>query len=150
MPWYSGAPLYGEAGVTVCALASWLTSISKWLAPQGVAGSQGMKRHGTWGKGTELDLVPRDPVGLSPRLRRHKSCEWHPISSSLNFDMSIHGVCTRWCVYVGVCVSPGILEVMDDGRAAVKPPFASQSAMQRQVTHGTPLQPCYTTHQPTA
>ena len=24
--------------------------------------------------------------------------------------MSIHGVCTRWCVYVGVCVSPGILE----------------------------------------
>ena len=75
MPWYSGAPLYGEAGVSVCALASWLTSISKWLAPQGVAGSQGMKRHGTWGKGTELDLVPRDPVGLSPRLRRHKSCE---------------------------------------------------------------------------
>ena len=75
MPWYSGAPLYGEAGVTVCALASWLTSISKWLAPQGVAGSQGMKRHGTWGKGTELDLVPRDPVGLSPRPRRHKSCE---------------------------------------------------------------------------
>jgi hypothetical protein len=37
----------------------------------------------------------------------------------LNFDMSIHGVCTRWCVYVGVCVSPGILEVMDDGRAEV-------------------------------
>ena len=33
--------------------------------------------------------------------------------------MSIHGVCTRWCVYVGVCVSPGILEVMDDGRAEV-------------------------------
>ena len=52
-----------EAGVTVCALVSWLTSISKWLAPQGVAGSQGMKRHGAWGERTELDLVPFTGVG---------------------------------------------------------------------------------------
>ena len=39
------------------------------------AGSQGMKRHGTSGKGTELELVPTDLVGLSARLRRHKSCD---------------------------------------------------------------------------
>ena len=49
MAWYSGAPLCGEASATVCALTSRLTMISKWLVPQGVAGSR----------------VPRDLVGPS-------------------------------------------------------------------------------------